>query len=99
MEEIKGSLPEKAYEDALKKLRLNEENLLREVDLKLNDAHKNEEAQLRQELEKKHAAEQVDFRTKMAQQQGKMRMQLLGDKALADGEASADQQSLDKYQR
>lgn len=35
----------------------------------------------------------------MATQQGKMRTQLLGDKALADGEALADKQSLDKYER
>jgi len=32
---MKDSLPEAAYEEALKALRLNEENLLRGVDLKI----------------------------------------------------------------
>ena len=50
-------MPEQTYEDTLKQLRLAEANLLREVELKLNNAHKTEEASLRKELEKKHAAE------------------------------------------
>lgn len=54
------------YKDMLKNLRLSEENLLRDVDLKIQNAHKTEEAALRKELEKKHTAEQMDFRTKMA---------------------------------
>lgn len=45
------------YKDMLKNLRLSEENLLRDVDLKIQNAHKTEEAALRKELEKKHTAE------------------------------------------
>jgi hypothetical protein len=36
-------------------------------------AHKNEEAALRKELEKKHTSEQMDFRTTLSNQQGKLR--------------------------
>lgn len=54
---------------------------------------------MRKELEKKHAAEQVEFRSKMADQQSKLRRQLVGDKALVDGEALADKQALEKYER
>ena len=47
LEELKDAMPEQAYEDTLKQLRLAEANLLRDVELKLNNAHKNEEASLR----------------------------------------------------
>merc|ERR1712060_74453 len=66
LEELKDSMPEAAYNDTMKQLRLSEENLLRDVDIKISAAHKEEEASMRKELEKKHAAEQVDFRQKMA---------------------------------
>jgi len=61
-------MPEQTYNDTLKQLRLNEENILRDISLKLQNAHKTEEAAMRKELEKKHAAEQVDYRHKMADQ-------------------------------
>lgn len=99
LEEIKNQMPEQAYTDTLKNLRLNEENILREIDLKLQNAHKTEEATLRKEVEKKLAAEQVSFRTSMADQQSKLRRQLIQDSGLVDGEAVADKQSLEKYQR
>lgn len=54
---------------------------------------------MRKELEKKHAAEQVDYRQKMAIQQGKLRKDILGDYAMVDNEALADKQSLEKYER
>lgn len=47
-------------------MQLDEENLIREVELKIQRAHKDEEAILRGDLEKKFAKEQVDFRTSMA---------------------------------
>jgi len=50
-------MPEQTYNDTLKQLRLNEENILRDISLKLQNAHKTEEAAMRKELEKKHAAE------------------------------------------
>lgn len=66
LEELKDQMSEQSYNDTKKQLILSEENLLREVDLKLQNAHKIEEASMRKELEKKHAAEQVDYRQKMA---------------------------------
>jgi hypothetical protein len=63
---MKANLTDEQHEDAKKKLKLYEENLLREAELKLGNAHKTEEAALRKELEKKHAAEQVAFRKEMA---------------------------------
>lgn len=44
LDELKEAMPEQTYEDTLKQLRLAEANLLREVELKLNNAHKTEEA-------------------------------------------------------
>jgi len=35
LDELKDEMPEEAYNDAMKKLRLSEENLLRDVDLKI----------------------------------------------------------------
>lgn len=66
LEELKDQMPEETYLNTVKKLSLNEENILRDTGLKIQNAHKTEESTLRKELEKKHAAEQVDFRTKMA---------------------------------
>jgi len=92
-------MPEEAYLNTVKKLSLNEENILRDTGLKIQNAHKTEESSLRKELEKKHAAEQVDFRTKMANQQSKLRIELIADKAICDNEAKADKASLEKYER
>lgn len=35
LEELKDSMPEQAYNDTLKQLRLSEENILRDIDLKI----------------------------------------------------------------
>lgn len=69
------------------------------MDIRIQKTHKAEEAALRKELEKKHTAEQMDFRTTLANQQGKLRRQLIGDKALTDGEMAADKQAFEKYER
>jgi hypothetical protein len=81
-----GAISEEDYETAKKALILNEENLLREVELKIQDAHKTEEASLRKELEKKHAQDQVKFRAEMADKQGKLRTKLLGESELTQQE-------------
>ena len=99
LEELKDQMPEETYLNTVKKLSLNEENILRDTGLKIQNAHKTEESTLRKELEKKHAAEQVDFRTKMANQQSKLRRELIADKNICDNEAKADKQSLEKYER
>lgn len=68
LNEIKDQLGEDKYNDALKKMRLAEENMLRTAELKINKAHKDEEGALRKELEKKHAAEQLKFRQNLIAQ-------------------------------
>lgn len=52
-------LTEEEYQEALKQLKLKEENMLREIDLEFDKAMKEEELRLREQLEKKHADEQV----------------------------------------
>lgn len=79
---MKDQMSDEDFKAAKQSLRLNEENLLREVELKIQDAHKNEEAALRKELEKKHAQDQVKFRSEMADKQGKLRTKLIGESEL-----------------
>lgn len=55
LEELKDQMPEAAHNEIVKQQRLKEENILRDIDLKIQNAHKNEEASIRKELEKKHA--------------------------------------------
>jgi hypothetical protein len=45
------------YNQSLKQLRLSEENLLRETELRINKARAEEEASIRKELDKKHCQE------------------------------------------
>ena len=47
-------MSEADYHDALKALRLAEANNMRELGIKIDKIHQNEEAELRSELEKKH---------------------------------------------
>jgi len=98
LDKMEEHLTEEQFSDAKKKLMLYEENLLREAELKLGNAHKTEEAALRKELEKKHAAEQVAFRKEMADKQGKLRTQLIGDSDIADQENEQDRKALEKYE-
>jgi hypothetical protein len=56
-------MSEPSYNESVKKLRLNEENLLRDTELKINKAHAEEESRIRKELDKKHCHEQVETRT------------------------------------
>ena len=86
LDSMRDRMSEEDFENAKKNLRLQEENLLREVELKIQDAHKNEEASLRKELEKKHAQDQVQFRADMADKQGKLRTKLLGDNDMIQNE-------------
>ena len=86
---MKDHVPEETYNATIKTLKLNEENLLREIDLRLSAAHKDEEATLRKDLEAKHAGEQVEIRKAHVVSQAKLRKELLGS-GLANQESSAD---------
>lgn len=52
---------ENVYNQRLMKLRLNEENLLKEADLLIKKLHVEEETRIRKELDKKHMNEQIEF--------------------------------------
>ena len=52
-----GKLDPATYEDIMKTLKLKEENMVRQTELALEKNQKNEDAQLRSELEKKHLGE------------------------------------------
>jgi len=47
-------MTEATYNESVKILRLNEENLLRETELRINKAHAEEESRVKKELDKKH---------------------------------------------
>ena len=84
LERIKDKLGDARYQETLKKLRLDEENLVRETELKISKAHAEEEADLRRELDKKQMQEQIEFRESMVKQQTALRISLFGEDSNAD---------------
>ena len=72
-------MTENKYLETMKKLKLNESNLLRQADLIITRLHAEEEARIRKELDKKHMAEQVELRQQLSKTQASLRMQLIGD--------------------
>ena len=74
LQKLREKMPEPAYNESVKRLRLNEENLLRETGLRINKAQAEEESRIRKELDKKHCQEQVEFRRQNAQRQAQLRM-------------------------
>ena len=63
--------------EAQKSLRLKEENMLREVDLQLERAHREEEIRVRGELDRKHAEEQVALRKQEMEDQIRLKKELI----------------------
>jgi hypothetical protein len=47
-------MTEEAYTEQVKKIRLNEENLMRGTNLRINKIQAEEESRIRKELDKKH---------------------------------------------
>ena len=91
-------MQEVVYNEALKKLRLNEENLLRNTDLQIQKSHAEEEAKVRKELDKKHMNEQIELRTILSEKQAELRMQLIGE-SLNDAEAELEKKSLERFEQ
>jgi len=52
--ELKPHMSEEMFNTQLKRLKLNEENLLKKTDLGIQKAHADEEARIRKEIDKKH---------------------------------------------
>lgn len=59
-------MSEEKFNATMKKLKLNEQNLLRQTDLIIQRLHAEEEARIRKELDKKHMTEQVEMRQFMS---------------------------------
>ena len=91
-------MQEVVYNEALKKLRLNEENLLRNTDLQIQKSHAEEEAKVRKEMDKKHMNEQIELRTILSEKQAELRMQLIGE-SLNDAEAELEKKSLERFEQ
>jgi hypothetical protein len=66
LEKIKPHMSEEKFNATMKKLKLNEQNLLRQTDLIIQRLHAEEEARIRKELDKKHMTEQVEMRQLMS---------------------------------
>ena len=66
-------MTEEAYTEQVKKIRLNEENLMRGTNLRINKIQAEEESRIRKELDKKHCQEQVEFRLLNAKHQAQLR--------------------------
>lgn len=66
LEKIKPHMSEEKFNATMKKLKLNEQNLLRQTDLIIQRLHAEEEARIRKELDKKHMTEQVEMRQFMS---------------------------------
>ena len=99
LEQMKEDMSGEDHLKARQRLEVDEENLLREVALRIQNAHKNEEAALRKELEKKHAQDQVQFRAETAEKQGKLRTRLLGDSELIQQENKQDKKVLERFEQ
>jgi len=63
----------------------------------MDKAHKEEEAQVKIEIDKKHLDEQLKFRRESGEEQAKLKQLILNSKD-ADDEISADMKALQKYE-
>ena len=97
LSKLKDKMTEQAYSESVKRLRLNEENLIRETGLRINKAQAEEESRIRKELDKKHCQEQIEFRILNATRQAQLRTQLIGESNLANSEVDLEYKSLEKY--
>lgn len=80
-------------------LEFNEKALINEVELRLKNAHKDEEAAVMKAMQTRHSEEQILFREKLAGEHAKMRTQLIGESEIVSKEDEFDQHSLQKYEQ
>ena len=62
-------MTDETYTEQVKRIRLSEENLMRETNLRINKLYAEEESRIRKELDKKHCQEQIEFRQSDAKKQ------------------------------
>ena len=82
-----------------KTLQFNEKALINEVELRIQNANKEEEASVLKSIETKHSQEQIAMREQMADEHATIRIQLIGEADMVAKEEQADQQALQKYQK
>lgn len=99
LEQLKPHMSEDKFNNALKKLKLNEQNLLKQTDLQIQRLHAEEEARIRKEMDKKHMQEQVELRKNLAEEQSKMRLQLIGESNLNSSETELEKKALERFQQ
>ena len=73
---LKPHMSDEAYQEALKGLKLKEENMLREVDLQFDKAMKEEELKVRADLDKKHTDQQINLKKQEVEEQIKLKKDL-----------------------
>jgi hypothetical protein len=78
LESMRDQIGEEQYEKMFKDYKIREENSLREMDLKLDKLHKEEEAALLQNLEKRHAREQVQLKNDLLEEKIKAYDEIFG---------------------
>eukprot|EP00347_Sterkiella_histriomuscorum_P018896 403343756 len=86
-------ISESDYQEALKNLRLKEENILRDIDLHFDKAMKEEELKLRETLERKHADEQILIKKHEVQDQLRLKKELM---LTDDSNKKEEQKELDQ---
>jgi hypothetical protein len=91
-----GKIADAPYREARKKLAVQEANAARDLELTLERAHKEEEAQLRQEMDARHSEEQVALQRAQAETNFKLRTELLGEREAAE-EQNLDKKALEKF--
>ena len=79
-----GKLDEPGHRDGCKTVAVEEANVLRDLGLSIDKAQKDEESQLRQDLDKKHADEQIAFKHGQFENHARLRAELLGDAEAAE---------------
>ena len=77
-------------EKTKKTLTFNERALINEVELRLQNAHKEEEAVVLKEIQLRHAEEQIKFRENLAMEHAKLRTEIIGEGDLVKKEDEFD---------
>lgn len=91
-----GKLADATHREQAKKLAVDEANLINDMMVNFERAHKDEEAALRAVFDKKHLDEQIAFRKAQHAKNHKVKKDLFGDE-MAEEEKKIDQKSLENF--
>lgn len=96
--EMKAQMGDDLYQQVLKQLKLDEENLLKRTDLQMQTAYAEEEARVRKELDKKHMQEQIELKINISTRQAQMRLEIIGQSMLNDTEQDLERKAFERFQ-